>query len=1631
MIITKTQSTKALIYDLEVFPNLTMFVGKVKATGEQLTYISHDNKVIQGDLESIRAAVNESVVVGYNNHGYDDRLLSGILKGASNDAVYRASTHAISQRSRPVPLNSGQCQGSVDLAHLLKTGKRYPSLKAVASVKHYPVVGDLPLDPKAKVDLKDVQTLLGYCQHDVEITDQILDELRPQHTLRRVLECEFGVVDALNKSDPRIGEEVLINRYCELAGTTESDLRDQGYENVPLVEYDYKAPAALKDAAQSNVVVSNLIRNREHHEYKVAPKVVDARGVVTDTHKHLNRATAELFVGGRYATIKQGGLHTVDVTTDNIAHVRPGKGERLIELDVASMYPTIILESRIAPRHFDQDKFLDAYRGLVESRLDAKAKGDDAKADGLKISINAVYGKLSSPFSALYDPKAQTSVTNTGQIALSLLMEWMHEAGHKVVTANTDAVTVLATGDVSDIVKRWEGATGLTLEETQFDWLLMSNVSDRAMKITDGPMKYKGAWSLAPSLTKKLNAAVVPKAIVVQVLTGESVEDYINRETDIREFLTSVNTNKNETKFVGQETLQKNSRLYHSTDGYPIRSISKKDNRPTESDDKFSTLPIISEVDNLDRSVYIADAQAKVDSIVDWVGTHTDAARDLSQRGLVPMPLQSNGYNFKGQSGRLNSRKPKTEDYSIAGALGAYTGVNANNILCLDVDDPTTLPREVRRHIAESDGLFCWSTNEGKDALTVEEVKSALIEGKPGGKSKVLYVSQYKSNLPGKVRFKSHSGTYGKRRLFAGALEIFYGEKVNVLGTSLRKNQRRFYSISEGKPCALPGALVEIVSEQFEPRSIKERVEHVIERDAGKLNTAAQELLVKFLKARGMNVCGESPDGIKGHCPIHNHSRPSKDEYMVGCRDDGSLWHKCFKDDAGPAIELNAAWVAYQESVRKPVDSAHHEYLSTLRPEERTVRERILSDENNLILTAPPRTGKTGGVVAAIITKPRDGSLLLYVAKDKKDMVDAEDRLIDAGYYLDGVNAQLLNAHNPLTKAHDSADVIITHWTYLNSMGDSGEQYALLRLLRDRAADNNLYVAIDEFDAFVKKLCRRTVEFDGRRLKNSGKGQYDKYTDKCPQHARSGNCTVCQFVEGALFADSTNPYTSGNVSSLINWDNRGGLGYSESLRVPVSVFSELELGAERQGEVYPTQFSQKILQDTPGAPDVDNVGQSNESLFHEPADVFHNLVGSLDGAALVTTRPVLKETRDPVNPSEIGEGKRYSPDEIYFPAASCGVRRISGVYLGGLRALSEMGAKIRLLSATFPPEVLENVETALGKCKLEKIGSTQKQIAKTFVIATPNKINPLANVNIGDKDNKDYVERYGIGRNFSEYGGLIFANQNKDIDTRKRSFSTALKTSKLYQNNAVQVIGGDGFATDNFKRTGKYPEQVNFTFLSTKGGYSRAVNWEHPKVAMLTLIPTYPGIMYSESETEDELLARRIADTEVDAIQSAFRIMSIQKGEVDPLRVIVIHSIDPLFLDESGKPNIDFIERELNMVSLTNEVFYVNNEESIQNALDWAGEFLRTGILPEGRNLMTNETTALFDKLINELEKSGQTWAWVYSHTQVKRSLQRLGWDAQTITNFHARMKTVYDLGGVEAAVGKLREQYEEKDIAA
>ena len=91
-----------------------------------------------------------------------------------------------------------------------------------------------------------------------------------------------------------------------------------------------------------------------------------------------------------------GGLHSMEKCA---AH-EPDDDEFLLDFDVASYYPSIILKCGLFPKHLGP-KFLKVYRAIVEERLEAKAAGDKVRANTLKITVNGSFGKFGS---ALLDP---------------------------------------------------------------------------------------------------------------------------------------------------------------------------------------------------------------------------------------------------------------------------------------------------------------------------------------------------------------------------------------------------------------------------------------------------------------------------------------------------------------------------------------------------------------------------------------------------------------------------------------------------------------------------------------------------------------------------------------------------------------------------------------------------------------------------------------------------------------------------------------------------------------------------------------------------------------------------------------------------------------------------------------------------------------------------------------------------------------------------------------------------------------------------------------------------------------------------------------------------------------------------
>ena len=163
-------------------------------------------------------------------------------------------------------------------------------------------------------------------------------------------------------------------------------------------------------------------------------------------------------------------------------------------MDVASYYPNLIINNNFYPEHLGP-QFIDVLKKITAERLAAKKSGDKVKADGLKITVNSIFGKTGSEHFWLYDPKQFLSTTISGQMGLLMLVEGMYSNGIEVISCNTDGVVCKIRRDMLpkyyEIAKAWEKATGLELEFTPYKKYVRRDVNSYITVKEDGTTKKK------------------------------------------------------------------------------------------------------------------------------------------------------------------------------------------------------------------------------------------------------------------------------------------------------------------------------------------------------------------------------------------------------------------------------------------------------------------------------------------------------------------------------------------------------------------------------------------------------------------------------------------------------------------------------------------------------------------------------------------------------------------------------------------------------------------------------------------------------------------------------------------------------------------------------------------------------------------------------------------------------------------------------------------------------------------------------------------------------------------------------------------------------------------------------------
>lgn len=532
-----------VVFDSEVYRDYYLVMFRNIETGKVAYYEQYDTQEFEAD--KVRWILRNFTLVSFNGLHFDMPILALALQGASNAQLKECCDLIIDGNLPPWDINAryGIETPHVDHIDLFDVAPGTASLKIYGGRLHCRRMQDLPITPEASIAPSDRAILITYCRNDLETTEALHRSLTPQLQLREQMSKLYGQ-DLRSKSDAAIAEAVLKSEIAKAQG--EALVRPV---IRPGTTYRYRPPVYI--GFELPVLQEALAVVR------------DARFIVADSGKVVipsEISNLKITIGSSTYRMGIGGLHSTESTAAHVAD----ETTLLVDRDVASYYPAIILQG-LYPRHLGQ-AFLEVYRTIVNTRLKAKAEGNRAIADSLKIVINASFGKMGSKWSYLYSPDLMIQVTMTGQLTLLMLIEWLEAEGIPVVSANTDGVVIKCPSHkealMDNIVAAWEICTGFDTEAARYKALYSRDVNNYIALKEDGGYKAKGVYT-PTGLQKNPAMNICVNAVVRCLLDGTPVYETIAACEDIRQFVT-IRTVKGGAEKDG-EFLGRAVRWYYST----------------------------------------------------------------------------------------------------------------------------------------------------------------------------------------------------------------------------------------------------------------------------------------------------------------------------------------------------------------------------------------------------------------------------------------------------------------------------------------------------------------------------------------------------------------------------------------------------------------------------------------------------------------------------------------------------------------------------------------------------------------------------------------------------------------------------------------------------------------------------------------------------------------------------------------------------------------------------------------------------------------------------------------------------------------------------------------------------------
>ena len=562
------------VYDIEIFPNCFSLTIKNTETKEFQFFELSNRKNNLVDLVPLFLD-KRYIFCGYNNIHYDNPIVNFIIeyketlkKSTRLDIEYNlfqlSQTIIKGDLEKWKKWKYANNFETLDLLTMLFSQKLRVGLKEMQVTMKYSNVQEYDGNFEAPIPEEDIPKMIQYNINDVNSTEELLYRCENDIKLRLNIEEEYGI-KALNKDGVNLGMEILKTKYLEKTHKTWNDIKDLRSPCNKIALNEIILPFIKFD----NPILKDLLN--EMKQQVVSP---DRKGY----NKHFLMDNLEYSVG-------VGGIHSVNKPSIFIAK----EDEIISDVDVASLYPSLIIEYGFYPPHLGKE-FLEVYKGIKDERIEAKHNGNKLKNLTLKLSINGLSGNLQSEFSWCYSPKTVMRIRINGQLLLLMLAEKLISIGCQIIQANTDGLFVLRKKKdeqkFKDVCKWWENLTRLELEEDRFERFYQFAINDylgvlEGYKDSKNPklLKKKGLFIDSVTLGKGMQPMIIPKAINANLADNIPVEETIRNCKDINEFITYQKVDKKFTVQYMDKFITHINRYYVSTNGGYLYKCEVEDNK--------------------------------------------------------------------------------------------------------------------------------------------------------------------------------------------------------------------------------------------------------------------------------------------------------------------------------------------------------------------------------------------------------------------------------------------------------------------------------------------------------------------------------------------------------------------------------------------------------------------------------------------------------------------------------------------------------------------------------------------------------------------------------------------------------------------------------------------------------------------------------------------------------------------------------------------------------------------------------------------------------------------------------------------------------------------------------------------